>query len=270
MAQNRQLPDANRVSVLIATILLAYALSRTIALPPYKILTSLFGRDLGIPVNPAILAPFLTAGLMATGMDWLLQNHPAIQGRSRSEHWILPALTAWVAGIFLYSLSESPAWWAAFVLAGGLLMMVIYAEYITVQAADARYGLASALLTSLGFALFLLVAVALRTIGARLFVSLPILFISTWLAALRTLHLRLGGQWEYGWATGIALAMAQFAAAMHYWPLTPLRYGLVIVGPAYALAALAVNLREEMPPRRAVGGPLAAMLLVWAVALVFG
>jgi uncharacterized protein DUF5656 len=269
MAENRQLPDANRLSVLIATILLAYALGRTIALPPYTLLTSIFGRAVGIQIDASVLVPFLTAGLTATGMDWLLQNHPAIQGRSRSEHWILPALTAWVAGLFLYSLSTSSAWWAAFVLAGVLLIMVIYAEYITVKAADSRYGLASALLVSLAFALFLLVAVALRTIGARLFVSLPILFVSAWLATLRTLHLRLGGRWELGWATGIALATAQFAAAMHYWPLTPLRYGLVVLAPAYALATLAVNLREEMPPRRAVGGPLAAMLLVWALALVF-
>ena len=48
-----------------------------------------------------------------------------------------------------------------------------------------------------------------------------------------------------------------------------MRYGLVVLAPAYALAALAINLREDMPPRRAAGGPLAAMLIVWAMALFF-
>jgi hypothetical protein len=268
MAQDRQLPDANRLSVLLATILLAYALSRTIALPPYKIETSLFGRDLRFLLDVTVLVPFLTAGLTATGMDWLLQNHPAVGSGNRGEHLILPALTAWVAGIFLYTLSDSPAWWAAYLLAAGLLLMVIYAEYVTMSGGDARYGLASALLVSLAFALFLLIAIALRTEGARLLVSLPVLFASAWLTTLRTLHLRLGGNWEYGWATGIALALVEFAAAMHYWPLTPLRYALVVLAPAYALAMLAVNLREEIPARRAVGGPLASLLIVWAVALV--
>jgi hypothetical protein len=49
-----------------------------------------------------------------------------------------------------------------------------------------------------------------------------------------------------------------------------LRYGLVILAPAYALAMLAVNLREEQPARGALGGPLASLLIVWAVALFFG
>jgi hypothetical protein len=269
MSENRQLPDAERVSVLIATILLAYALTRLIALPPYEVRTSIFGVDLNIIIDASALVPFLTAGLMATGMDWLLTKHPSIHAGNRSEHWILPALTAWVAGILIYSLSDSPAWWTTFLLAALLLVAVIYAEYVSVESTDARYGLASALLSGLGFALFLLIAIALRTVGVRLLILLPILFLSAWLATLRMLHLRLGGRWEFGWATGIALALVQFAAPMHYWPLTPLRFGLVVLAPAYALAALAANLREDMPARRAVREPLTAMLAVWAVAVVF-
>jgi hypothetical protein len=269
MRENQQLPDANRLSVLVATILLAYALTRVIALPPYDLRTSLFGIELKFMLDASILVPFLTAGLMATGMDWLLQNHPGIHAHDRSEHWILPALTAWVAGIFIYSLSGSPAWWAAFLLAALLLVAVIYAEYTSVESADPRYGLASALLTGLAFALFLLVAIALKTVGVRLLVLLPVLFVSAWLATLRTLRLRLGGRWEYAWATGVSLALIQFAAAMHYWPLTPLRYGLVVLAPAYALAALSVNLRQEMPPRRAVTEPMVSLLLVWTLAFFF-
>jgi proteasome lid subunit RPN8/RPN11 len=147
-------------------------------------------------IEASALVPFLTAGLMATGMDWLLRKHPAIHAGNRVEHWILPALTAWVAGIFIYSLSGSTAWWAAYVLAALLLVAVIYAEYVSVESADVRYGLASALLTGLGFALFLLIAIALRTVGVRLLVLLPVLFLSAWLATLRMLNLRLGGRWS--------------------------------------------------------------------------
>jgi hypothetical protein len=269
MSENRHLPDAERLSVLIATILLAYALTRVIALPPYRLSTSILGVDLNILIEASALVPFLTAGLMATGMDWLLTKHPAIRAANRTEHWILPALTAWVAGIFIYSLSDSSAWWAAYVLAALLLVAVIYAEYVSVETTDPRYGLASALLTGLGFALFLLIAIALRTVGVRLLVLLPVLALSAWLATLRMLRLRLRGRWEFGWTTGTALALVQFAAAIHYLPLTPLRFGLVLLAPAYALAAVAANLGEDMPARRAVSEPLTTMLIVWGLAVVF-
>jgi hypothetical protein len=268
MLDDRQLPDANRLSVLIATILLAYALTRVIALPPYTLLASLFGREFGIHLNASLLAPFLTAGLMATGMDWLLRNHPHLDPQSRTEHLVLPALTAWVAGIFIYSLADSPGWWVAFALATLLLVGIIYAEYIAVEANDIRYGLASALLTGLAFILFLLVAIALRTVGVRLFILVPVLFMAAWLVTLRTLHLRLGGRWKFGWATGIALALTQFAAALHYLPLTPLEYGLLVLAPAYALAALAANLLEELPLRSAITEPLITLVIVWGLALV--
>jgi hypothetical protein len=268
MLEDRQLPDANRLSVLIATILLAYALTRIIALPPYTLQASLFGREFGISLNASLLAPFLTAGLMATGMDWLLRNHPHLTPQNRTEHLVLPALTAWVAGIFIYSLADTPGWWIAFALTTLLLVGVIYAEYIAVESNDIRYGLATALLTGLAFILFLLIALALRTVGVRLFILVPTLFMAIWLVTLRTLHLRLGGRWEYGWATGIALAMTQFAAALHYLPLTPLRYGLLVLGPAYALTALAANLREDQPLRGAITEPLVTLLIVWGLALV--
>src|SRR5512143_2752843 len=114
MLPDRQLPDANRLSVLVATILLAYALTRVIALPPYNLEASLLGRDLKFQLDASALAPFLTAGLMATGMDWLLRNHPGLTSQGRAEHLVLPALTAWVAGIFIYSLADSSGWWVAF------------------------------------------------------------------------------------------------------------------------------------------------------------
>ena len=268
MLNDRQLPDGNRLSVLVATILLAYALTRVIALPPYTLQASLLGREFELHLEASLLAPFLTAGLMATGMDWLLRNHPGLGAKGRPEHLVLPALTAWVAGLLIYSLADSPAWWVAFALAALLLVGVIYAEYIAVESGDIRYGLASALLTGLAFVLFLLVAVALRTVGVRLFILLPILFMAAWLATLRTLRLRLRGRWEYGWATGIALALTQLAAALHYLPLTPLRYGLVILAPAYALAALAANLREDLPVRQSLTEPLVTLFIVWGLALV--
>ena len=70
----------------------------------------------------------------------------------------------------------------------------------------------------------------------------PALFAGAGLAALRTLHLRLNERWETAWAFGIGLVAVQLGAALHYMPLTPVRFGLALLGPVYALTILAVGL----------------------------
>ena len=43
----------------------------------------------------------------------------------------------------------------------------------------------------------------------------------------------------------IAFLVGQAAAAFYYWSLSPITYGLVLLGPAYALISLVCNLIEE-------------------------
>ena len=47
----------------------------------------------------------LTAGLTATGMDWLLRGHPSLEGRPTYQWWLLPTLTTFVIGVPLSILS---------------------------------------------------------------------------------------------------------------------------------------------------------------------
>jgi hypothetical protein len=88
------------------------------------------------------------------------------------------------------------------------------------------------------------------------------------LAALRTMHLRLNERWEYSLAVGIAIVTAQLGAALHYMPLTPVRFGLALLGPLYALTTLAVSLAEGRGFRRAFVEPLVMLgvlcsLMIW-------
>jgi hypothetical protein len=124
-------------------------------------------------------------------------------------------------------------------------------------------------LTVLAFVMFLILAVALRAAEARLFLLVPALFLGGGFVALRTLHLRLNERWEFAWAVGIGIVGMQMGAALHYWPLTPVRFGLVLLGPLYALTALAVGLVEGNPFRRAVVEPAVMLALLWGLALLF-
>jgi hypothetical protein len=85
------------------------------------------------------------------------------------------------------------------------------------------------------------------------------------LASLRILHLRLSGNWEYAWAVGIGLICIQLATGFYYWPLSPIQFGLLLIGPLYGLVSLAINLGENIPARRAVLEPAIITALCWGL-----
>jgi hypothetical protein len=180
---------------------------------------------------------------------------------------LLPALTAWVIGIPLYLLPFGTQWLVAFALGGALLMLVLVAEYIAVDPEDNRYTIASAGLTAVSFAIFMVLAIALRSAGIRLFLTLPALTLASLLVVLRTLNLRLGGLWAIMLSLALALIIAQIAAGLHYLPLSPTKYGLALIGPAYALTTFIGNLVEGIPLRRAIIGPVLVLIIVWGAAL---
>jgi hypothetical protein len=271
MNERRSLPDPARVSVLTAAILLAFALTRVLIVPPFFSLLiplwSLFKLTLPVNLNTVII--LMAAGVTATGMDWLLRTHPALEKGETREHWLLPTLTVLVTGIALYTLPNTPIWWLGFGLGAGLFWVVASAEYVVVDPNDTRYPLASAILTVLAFVIFLILAVALKAASARLVLLFPALFLAGGLVALRTLHLRLNERWEYTWAVGIGLIAAQLGAALHYLPLTPVRFGLGLLAPLYALTVLAVSLAQGNPFRRAFLEPTIMLFLFWGLGIWF-
>jgi hypothetical protein len=265
--KSRYLPDPNRLSVLSATILLAYALTNFVNLPEKDISVQLPGLFLTFSFNIRTLVVLITAGLTASGTDWLLRDHPALKSGNTIEHLLLPALTAWVIGVPLFQLPFGLAWWAVFAIGGVLLILVLVAEYIVVDPEDVRHALASAGLTAVSYALFLILAIVLRSTGGRLFLVLPALTLAAALVSLRTLHLRLLGQWKIWETIIVALVVGQIAAALQYWPLSPVAFGLGVLGPAYALTSLIGGLVEGEPIRQAAVEPLIVIAIAWGMAL---
>ena len=266
MSEPRYLPDANRVGVITATVLLAYALSRLIQTPEFTLELQLPGFYLSYPLSLDTVMVVMATGLTATGMNWLLRSHPSLDKKTTIEHWLLPTLATFIIGIPLTILLPDNAWWGGFVIGGLLLVLVFLAEYIVVEPSAPNYAIATAGLTALSLAIYLILTTALRYSGARLFLLAPALFIAAGLVSLRTLHLRVGQKWEFNWALGIALVCTQIGAGLHYWPVSPVQFGLALLGPLYALSTLTSNLLEGIPLRRAMIEPLIALGLSWGIA----
>jgi uncharacterized protein DUF5656 len=267
MNEQKYLPDPDRVGMLTSTVLLAFALTHLIQAPEFNLEIQLPGFFLLIPLNLSTAMGVLTAGLTATGMDWLLRGHPSLGTRLTYQWWLLPTLTTFMIGVPLSILPDGIAWWVGFAVTGTFLFLVFVAEYIVVDPGAPYYAISMAGLTAISYTLFFILAVALRYSNARLYILAPALFLAATLASLRILHLRLSGRWEYAWSVGIAFVCIQIASGLHYWPLSPIQFGLILIGSLYGLTNLAINLGEDQPARRAVLEPAMIIALCWGLAI---
>jgi hypothetical protein len=268
MQAQRHLPDMNHLSVLAATILLAYSLARFVDIPEQVLSLPLPGIFLVLRLNFQTVVSILVAALAASGMEWLLHDttRRKMIGQPTYQHWMLPALTALVIGVPLASLASGWGWWIVFTMGGALLMLVFLAEYIVADPVDIRHPHATAVLTALSFALFLILTIAARAAELRTYLLLPALVPSIGLVSLRTLYLRSGGRWMLAWGAGIALVIGQLAAGLHYWPIGPISFGLALLGPAYALTSFAGAYEEGQPMGTRLVEPLAMLAVIWGLA----
>jgi len=265
--EGRYSPDQDRIGMLTAAVLLAYALAHLINTPGFTLTLQLPGFYFAYPLTLGSAMTVMATGLTATGMNWLLHSHPSLLGNT-VEHWLLPTLTAFIIGVSLNVLPFGMLWWIGLAISGGILVLVFVAEYISVDANAPAYALASSALIAVSYALFLMLVLALRAAGTRLFLVVPLIFVAAGLVTLRTLHLRLSSRWEFSWAIGVALACTQIAAGVHYWPISPLQFGLILVGPLYAFPVLAFNLDEEVPLRQAALEPGMLLAAAWIAAMI--
>ncbi len=264
----KNLPNIDHLSILAAMIVLAYTLARFINLPAWNISSQLPGLYIELNINVNLITSVLVAGMTAAGANWLMQRHPAAHRKHSLEHAILPALTSLAIGIPLGGVPVGLGWWLGLISGAFILVLVLIAEYIAVDPEDARLALASAALSAVSFAIFLVFAGALRAGGVRLLFNVPALVFAAWLVSLRVTNLRLHGEWTIIESAIIAFLVGQITAAFNYWPLTPIAFGLLLLGPSYALISLFCNLIEEKPVRSVIFEPVISIVIAWGAALI--
>jgi hypothetical protein len=266
--QGRNLPNIDHLSVLAALIVLAYTLERFIDLPAWQISQQLPGLYIELNIDVNLITSLIVACMTAAGANWLIGEHPAAGGKNTLVHAILPALTALVIGIPLAGVPVGLGWWLGLISGAIILVLVLMAEYIAIDPQDIHLPLASAALSAVSFALFLVLAGALRSAGVRLLYNTPILMLAIWLVSLRVTNLRLHGEWTIYESAIIAFVIGQITAAINYWPLAPIAFGLVLLGPSYALISLFCNLIEGKHYRQFILEPILSLLIAWGAAFV--
>lgn len=264
------LPDINRLSIVAAVIMLAFALTQLVSFPKQNISFVVFSVLYEFVLDFSTLITILTAILAAAGIDWLIQSHPdqkqSNQRWATVRHWILPVLTTLVISVTLNTLRSGIFWWVIFGLGSLLLMAVFIAEYNVFMANDIRLPLAMIGLTALSFALYLLLAIALQSTNIRLYLQLPLLAVGAMMVFSRSFHLRLGN-WHVIWAIVNSLIITEIVVGLHYLPFTPIQFGLILVGTAYSLTSLVSAINEKRDGWAFWAEPIGMLTLMIVISL---
>ncbi len=156
--------NRDRLSVLIATLLLGNVLFRFIQLPTHVWQLNPLGSPLQVQVTGTWLLVTLMVGLVCTGTNLVMHQHPVLEAHPERPvyvFWIVPGL---LAGVAAYLLQFAPTWqvWAVGLVAMAVLVgLAIAAEYASVAPESPGYGAARLALNLvaylLAFALFVLI-----------------------------------------------------------------------------------------------------------------
>ena len=268
---NKQLiqPEVGKISTLIGTILLVYALTRFITIPETNIAIQLLGIYIPITLNIRTIIDVIVIGLTATGSYWMLIDHPNSQHQKLINHVLVPALSAWVIGYPIIQLPFSPLWLMSYLIGGFVFAMVLYAEYITIDSEDIRQPIAAVLLTAVSFTIYLTMIIILRNQANRLIIILPAIFLASALVGYRTFQLHLNIARPFLESCTIAIISCQVSAALHYWPFSPLAYGLAILAPTYSVTFLLMNKAQGDKLPGTFIEPSLSLAILWSLAFWF-
>lgn len=225
--------DRNRLSVLVAVLLLGSVLFRFIELPEHTWKLEPLGSPLEIHVTGTWLLTALMVGLVCTGTNLILHDHPHAQeypGRPIYIAWILPGIMAGLAAYLLTHVASWPLWIGGLVVAGVSISMVVSAEYTAVSPKSPGYATARLTLNMLAYLLaFSLFAIIYHTRSRSLITATLMMFA----AALLALDLLSVADAQFRrvllFAGIVALIIGESTWVLNYWQISAWAGGLLLL-----------------------------------------
>lgn len=225
--------DPNRLSVLMAVLLLGSAIFRFIELPEQVWELKPLGSPLEIHVTGTWLLATLMVGLVCTGTNLILHDHPHLEeypGRPIYVSWILPGLMAGLSAYLLASIPTWPLWIAGLGLVGVGISLTISAEYTAVSPGARGYPRARLALNVLAY----LLAFALFTIiyhsRTRSLVTATVMLLAATLLALDLLSVAdVRFRRVLLFAGIVGLITGESTWALNYWQVSAWAGGLFLL-----------------------------------------
>jgi hypothetical protein len=225
--------DRNRLSVLMAVLLLGSVLFRFIELPEHVWKLQPLGSPLEIRVTGVWLLATLMIGVVCTGTNLILHDHPHLgehPGRPLYISWILPGV---MAGLSAYLLALVPFWpvWV-----GGLLLisigisLTISAEYAAVSPDTPGYPTARLALNMLAYLLVFILFTIIYHSRTRSLVTATLTLLAAMLLALDLLSVAdVSLRRELPFAAIVGLIVGESTWALNYWRISAWAGGLFLL-----------------------------------------
>lgn len=265
--------NRERLSVLIALILLSLGLLPLIESPTSGIGGSFFGTPLKLEFSATTLVAVLAAALSCAGLDTLLRAHPKIRRGEVTRtlpYWIIPALTVVVASQILTSIATPGTWVTVLFATGAILWLECIAEYATIDPAGPGAGRARMFLNAMAYLLAVLLFGLIWNSRARSLLSASLIFLVALSLAVDLLwSSRASGRRILLLSAVVAIVLAEANWATNYWNTT-----VFVAAPAqlfvfYALVGLAGQYLIDRLNRRVLI-EFAVVMLIASILLLTG
>ena len=264
--------DPNRLSVLVAMLLLGSLIFRFIELPEQVWNLEPLGSPLEIHVTGTWLLTTLMIGLVCTGTNMILHDHPHLEespGRPIYVSWILPGVMAGLSAYLLASTPTWPLWVGMLILVGVGLSLAISAEYTAIFPNAHGYPLARLALNVLAY----LLAFALFTIiyhsRTRSLVTATLTLLAATLLALDLLSVAdVRFRRVLLFAGIVGLITGESTWALNYWQVSAWTGGLFLLLIFYVVTNVAHQYLLERLSRSVLAEFAAVAVIVLTVVLL--
>jgi hypothetical protein len=265
--------DRDRLSVLVAVLLLGCVLFRFTELPEQVLRLEALGSPLEVRITGMWILVVTTVLVACAGTNFVLQSHPrrrAATGRPAFVPWILPAA---VAGLSVYLLDLAPNWhvWAAGLATLGVIFSSTVAAEYTALSPDAPGHLRARLaLNVLAYVLAFVFFTAAYGARTRSLITATVALLAAALLAIDLLSVAdVGLDRVLSYAAVVALIVGQGTWALNYWRLGAATGGLALLLLFYSAVTVAQqHLLERLRPAvlvelTAVAAAVLAIAVVW-------
>lgn len=230
---------------LTVVVMLIFVMSTFTSGKSFAIPLNLLHFSLTINFRLIDLITPVTAVVSALGVYSMVSRRSDDPFYEKFVHMIIPFATTLALGIILRNVTIGVGWIAVLYLGGILLVLVFSAECILWDRADIKIPFSVLLISASAYAVFLIAIIGIRINISRLVLELPPVFFLAFILALRILMLEPAVKQEGVKALTIALLTTEFDAAMHYIPLNPLSFGVIILTFFYLLTNVMISLPQN-------------------------
>lgn len=263
--------DRDRLSVVLAVLVLSAVLFRFIELPEYAFRWHVLGSPLEIYVTNTLVLVALTVGLACTGTSLVLHDHPLLTPHSGRRIYILWVLPGTLAGLSAYLLSLAPTlglWIGGLTVFGISIGLTISAENATVSAEASSYPGARLVLNVLAYLMAFVIFLLIYQTRTRSLVTATLTLVTAGFLAVDLLSVAdvpLGRMLPFAGIVGLIIGQSTWA--LNYWQMSAWTGGLLLLLIFYVLVNVAhQHLLERLRPSMLVefaAITVAVLLVVW-------